>query len=60
PPSRYAMRSHVVVRGDTLSSLSQRYYNNRARVRDILAANRDQLANENTPLRIGMELRIPQ
>jgi nucleoid-associated protein YgaU len=54
------MRSHVVVRGDTLSSLSQRYYNNRARVRDILAANRDQLANENTPLRIGMELRIPQ
>jgi len=52
-------RRHVVVKGDTLFSLAQRYYNNRSRWRDILAANRDVLANENTPLRIGMELRIP-
>ncbi|EIP99788.1 LysM domain-containing protein [Opitutaceae bacterium TAV1] len=60
PPGTATMRSHVVTRGDTLYSLAQRYYNNRSRWRDILAANQDQLASENTPLRIGMELRIPQ
>jgi tetratricopeptide (TPR) repeat protein len=52
------VRRHVVVKGDTLSNLAQRYYNDRSRFRDIYNANRDQMPNENA-LRLGMELRIP-
>jgi tetratricopeptide (TPR) repeat protein len=52
-------RTHAVERGDTLYNLSQKYYGNRSKWRDILEANRDQLPSANTPLRIGMELRIP-
>ncbi len=51
-------RRHLVVKGDTLFSLAQRYYGNRSRWRDIYAANRDVLPSENS-LRIGMELKIP-
>ena len=54
-----SVRTHTIVRGDTLFNLAQRYYGNRSKWRDILAANRDQLAGENTPLRIGMVLKIP-
>lgn len=54
-----AYRRHVVVRGDTLMSLSQRYYGTRSRWRDIYAANRNVMPNESS-LSIGMELRIPQ
>jgi len=53
-----AARRHVVVRGDTLFGLAQRYYGDRARWRDIYNANRDSLPNENS-LAVGMELRIP-
>lgn len=52
------MRRHIVERGDTLMSISLRYYGNRSRWRDIYAANRDKLPSE-TSLQIGMELRIP-
>jgi tetratricopeptide (TPR) repeat protein len=52
-------RTHAVQRGDTLYNLSQEYYGNRSRWRDILEANRDRLPSANTPLRIGMVLRIP-
>lgn len=52
------VRVHVVVKGDTLFNLAQRYYNDRARWRDIYAANRDQMPNENA-LRLGMTLKIP-
>jgi len=63
PPTRpdaatTAVRRHTVAKGDTLFSLAQRYYNNRARWRDIYEANRDVMPNENS-LQIGMELRIP-
>lgn len=51
-------RRHVVVKGDTLFSLAQKYYGNRSRWRDIYAANRNVLPNENA-LRLGMELTIP-
>jgi tetratricopeptide (TPR) repeat protein len=51
-------RRHTVVKGDTLFSLAQRYYGNRAKWRDIYAANRDVLPSENS-LRLGMELTIP-
>lgn len=53
-------RRHVVAKGDTLQSIALRHYGSRSRFREILAANRDQLPSENSPLRIGMELRIPQ
>lgn len=53
-----AGRRHVVVKGDTLFSLAQKYYGNRSRWRDIYAANRNVLPNENA-LRLGMELTIP-
>jgi len=57
-PAAAAVRRHVVVRGDTLFGLAQRYYGERSRWRDIYNANRDILPNENS-LALGMELRIP-
>jgi nucleoid-associated protein YgaU len=54
-----AGRHHTVVRGDTLFSLAQKFYGNRSRWRDIYAANRGILASENSPLKIGMDLKIP-
>jgi nucleoid-associated protein YgaU len=54
-----SVRRHTVARGDTLFSLAQRYYGNRSKWRDIFAANRDVLASENSPLKIGVELKIP-
>lgn len=64
PPTRPATqplaagRRHVVAKGDTLFSLAQKYYGNRSRWRDIYAANRNVMPNENA-LRLGMELTIP-
>lgn len=52
-------RTHTVQKGDTLYNLAQRYYNNRSRFRDIRDANRDVLPSDSTPLRIGMQLKIP-
>mgnify|MGYP001599492039 CR=1 FL=1 len=57
-PAAAGGRRHVVVKGDTLFSLAQKYYGNRSRWRDIYAANRDVLPSENS-LRIGMEVKIP-
>lgn len=57
-PPAAAGRRHTVVKGDTLFSLAQKYYGNRAKWRDIYAANRDVLPSENS-LRLGMELTIP-
>lgn len=51
-------RKHVVQKGDTLSNLAQRYYKNRAKWRDIYAANRKVMKNEGD-IRVGMELVIP-
>jgi len=47
-----------VTRGDTLSNLSQRYYGNRTRWRDIYQANRGVMKNEGD-LRIGTQITIP-
>jgi tetratricopeptide (TPR) repeat protein len=57
-PARGTPRKHAVVKGDTLSNLAQRYYNNRARWHDIYAANRGVMKNDGD-LRVGMELVIP-
>ena len=51
-------RKHTVRPGDTLSKIAQQYYNNRAKWRDILAANRNILRSE-SDLKVGMELKIP-
>ena len=58
-PAASGVRRHVVAKGDTLQSISMRYYGTRSRFRDIYAANRDVMPNEST-LRLGMELKIPQ
>lgn len=57
-PARVAARKHIVQKGDTLSNLAQKYYGNRAKWRDIYAANRGVMKNEGD-LRIGLELVIP-
>ena len=57
-PVSTGVRRHVVVKGDTLFLLAQKYYDNLSRWRDIYEANRDQMQNQNS-LQIGMELRIP-
>jgi tetratricopeptide (TPR) repeat protein len=51
-------RRHVVRPGDTLSKLAQQYYNNRAKWRDIYAANRSVMKSE-SDMKVGMELKIP-
>jgi tetratricopeptide (TPR) repeat protein len=51
-------RKHTVQPGETLSKIALRYYNNRAKWRDIYAANRDVMKNE-SDLKAGMELKIP-
>jgi len=57
-PVKTGARKHVVRAGDTLSKLAQQYYNNRAKWRDIYAANRNVMKNE-TDLKVGVELKIP-
>jgi nucleoid-associated protein YgaU len=59
PAAPAGVRHHTVARGDTLFSLSQKYYGSRSKWRDIYAANRDLLPTEKSPLKIGWELKIP-
>lgn len=51
-------RQHMVQPGDTLSKLSQQYYGNRTRWRDIYAANRGVMKSE-SDLKVGTLLKIP-
>ncbi len=51
-------RQHTVQPGDTLSKLSQQYYGNRTRWRDIYAANRGVMKSE-SDLKVGTLLKIP-
>lgn len=57
-PAAPAARRHTVRPGDTLSKLAQQYYNNRAKWRDIYAANRDVMKSEGD-MRVGTVLKIP-
>jgi nucleoid-associated protein YgaU len=59
PTPASGVRHHTVAKGDTLFSLAMKYYGNRSKWRDIFAANHDLLASENSPLKIGMDLKIP-
>ncbi len=58
PKAAAAARTHTVQKGDTLSKISQQYYGNRTKWRDIYAANRDVMKSEGD-LRTGMTLKIP-
>jgi len=51
-------RSYTVQSGDTLSTISARFYGTPSRWIDIYQANRDRLSSENA-LRVGQEIRIP-
>ena len=51
-------RSYTVQSGDSLSSISRKFYGTPSRWIDIYQANRDRLASENA-LRVGQDLRIP-
>ena len=53
------VRQHTVKAGDTLFKLAQQYYGNRAKWRDIYAANRNVMKSE-TDLKVGIALKIPQ
>jgi nucleoid-associated protein YgaU len=53
-----AVRTHVVVAGDSLSRLSQLYYGTSNRWQDIYNANRGKLGSDGV-LHVGVELRIP-
>jgi len=44
--------------GDTLSKISQQYYGNRTKWREIYAANRGVMKSE-SDLKAGMQLKIP-
>lgn len=52
-------RFHVVRKGDTLSSISQKYYGSTKKVDKIFEANRSILKSKNS-LKIGMKLAIPE
>jgi tetratricopeptide (TPR) repeat protein len=51
-------RRHTIQPGDTLSKIALKYYGNRAKWRDIYAANRDVMKSE-SDLKAGMQLKIP-
>jgi len=59
PTASPAVRHHTVARGDTLFSLSLKYYGTRSKWREIYAANRAVLPSENSALKIGTDLKIP-
>jgi tetratricopeptide (TPR) repeat protein len=58
PTALTGPRKHIVRPGDTLSKLAQQYYNNRAKWRDIFAANRNVMKSE-SDIKVGTELKIP-
>jgi len=51
-------RSYTVQSGDSLSSISRRFYGTPSRWIDIYQANRDRLSSENA-LKVGQTIRIP-
>jgi len=58
PAPQDVPRTYTVQSGDSLISISRRFYGTPSRWIDIYQANRDRLASENA-LRVGQEIRIP-
>lgn len=52
------VRSHTVVKGDTLYKLARRFYSDQSQWKEIYDANRDLLADPHK-LRVGQQLVIP-
>ena len=59
PEAAPTVRTHTVVKGDTLYALARRYYNDSTRAKDIYGANRNKMRSQND-LQVGMQLVIPQ
>ena len=59
PPAAPTGRVHTVGKGDSLYSISRKYYGNGAKVDEIVAANRGVLQDRSTPLKIGTQLKLP-
>lgn len=57
-PTYGTAQTHTVARGDTLSSIAQRYYGSSSAWRFLYEANKNVVANPNT-LAVGTELSIP-
>ena len=57
-PPPEAQRTHLVLKGETLSAISREYYGTSAKWRDILDANQSVVSDERK-LQPGMELVIP-
>ncbi len=53
-----ATQWHVVVKGDTLSKIAEKYYGDPSLFTQIFEANKDTLTDPNL-IRIGQKLRIP-
>lgn len=58
PDPENVPRSYTVQSGDTLTTISRRFYGTPSRWMDIYQANRDRLSSENA-LRVGQEIQIP-
>lgn len=58
PAPQDVPRTYTVQSGDSLTSISRRFYGTPSRWIDIYQANRDRLPSENA-LRVGQEIRIP-
>jgi LysM repeat protein len=58
PSPASAPRTYTVQSGDTLSTISKRFYGTPSRWIDIFQANRDRISSENA-LRVGQTIRIP-
>lgn len=59
PAAATAARTHLVVKGDTLSAISKKYYGNANQYMKIFEANRDQLTDPNK-IQVGQKLVIPE
>ncbi len=58
-PEIAEVRIHVVVAGDTLGAIAQKYYGKASAYMKIFEANRDILDNPDL-IKVGQELRIPE
>jgi LysM repeat protein len=58
PPAAPALRTHVTQAGETLGTISARYYGTPAKWKQIYDANRDRMSNPNN-VRVGISLVIP-
>lgn len=54
------VKKHVVVSGDTLSTIAKKYYNDTGKYLKIYEANKDMIGDNPDMIKPGMELIIPK